>query len=432
MIPVLLRRDQVTFFPCVQQSSSILRTMSRVIPKPFGRHWLPIGVFVMYTALNMLDRQLLAAVAPTLREEFHFSNAQYGQVLSVFFAMTMLASPLAGWFIDRVGLTLGASVSIAIWSIAGTMTGFVNSLRGLMACRFGLGLGEAGGSATPGAVLARYMDSGELGVGAAVLALGTSLGAIAAPLVAAAGVPRYGWRSMFIGTGVLGFIWIPLWLATARSAPPRFVPREGEDMSIPHLLRDRRYWGIVAAYALSRQTLWVSWTTLYFVEERGLTMAEANQRYSWYPSAFGAVGAFAVGALTMWWVRRGVPGLRARVRACWATAPLLLTTAAVPFLPVVQLAAFAVGLSFLGGVCVWTSVHLMPIDLFGVRRSAFAYAWLEGFYLATQAVISPAIGAAVDRFGFTGVCVAMPLLPIAGLLASQASVIEQPGTVDVQ
>jgi MFS transporter, ACS family, aldohexuronate transporter len=393
-----------------------------VISRPFGRQWLPVGVFVFFTALNMLDRQLLAAVAPALRQEFHLSNAQYGQLLSVFFAISMIASPFAGWFIDRVGLTVGASVSIAVWSLAGTLTGFVNGLRGLVACRFGLGLGEAGGGATQGAVLARYMDSAELGVGAAVLALGTSAGAIAAPLVAAALVPRYGWRSAFIVAGLLGFVWIVLWLATARSAPPRFEPREHDEVSVGHLLGDRRYWGILAAYALSRQTLWVSWTTLYFVQERGLTMTEANQRYSWYPSAFGAVGAFAVGALTMWWVRRGVPGLHARLRACWATIPLVLATATVPFLPAVQLAAFAVGLSFFGGVCVWTSVHLMPIDLFGVRRSAFAYALLETCYLAAQAAISPAIGAAVDRFGFTAVCVATPLFPIAAVVALQAGV----------
>ena len=396
-----------------------------MISRPFGRQWLPVGVFVFFTALNMLDRQLLAAVAPALRQEFHLSNAQYGQLLSVFFAISMIASPFAGWFIDRVGLTVGASVSIAVWSLAGTLTGFVNGLRGLVACRFGLGLGEAGGGATQGAVLARYMDSAELGVGAAVLALGTSAGAIAAPLVAAALVPRYGWRSAFIVAGLLGFVWIFLWLATARSAPPRFEPRERDEVSVGHLLGDRRYWGILAAYALSRQTLWVSWTTLYFVQERGLTMTEANQRYSWYPSAFGAVGAFAVGALTMWWVRRGVPGLHARLRACWATIPLVLATAAVPFLPAVQLAAFAVGLSFFGGVCVWTSVHLMPIDLFGVRRSALAYALLETCYLAAQAAISPAIGAAVDRFGFTAVCVAMPLFPIAAIVALQAGVAER-------
>jgi ACS family hexuronate transporter-like MFS transporter len=393
-----------------------------VISRSFGRQWVPIGVFGIYTALNMLDRQLLAAVAPALREEFHLSNAQYGQLLSVFFAVSTAASPLAGLFIDRVGLTVGAAVSIAIWSLAGTMTGFTNGLRGLMACRFGLGLGEAGGGATPGAALARYMDSAELGVGAAVLGSGTSLGAIAAPLVAAALVPRYGWRSVFIVSGVLGFIWILLWLPIAKAVPPRSAPREREDMSTRNFLRDRRYWTMAAAYALSRQTLWVSWTTLYFVQERGLTMAEANRQFSWYPSAFGAAGVFAVGALTMWWVRRGVPGMNARLRACWVTAPLVLATAAVPFLPIVQLAAIAVGLSFFAGVCIWTSVHLMPIDLFGVRRSAFAYGLLEGVYLATQTVASSAIGAAVDRFGFTAVCVAMPLFPIAALLALQVGV----------
>jgi hypothetical protein len=228
---------------------------------------------------------------------------------------------------------------------------------------------------------------------------------------------------VFIAAGVLGGAWILLWLPIARAVPPRFEPRQRHSLSIRDLVGDRRYRSIVVAYALSRQTLWVSWTTLYFAQERGLTMAEANQRYSWYPSAFGAVGVLAVGALTMWWVRRGVPGVNARVRACWTASPLLLATAAVPFLPMAHLAAFAVGLSFFAGAGVWTSVHLMPIDLFGVQRSAFAYALLESVYLATQTVVSVAIGAAVDRLGFAAVCVAMPLFPITALLALQVGAV---------
>ena len=157
-----------------------------------GWHWLPLAVFVLYTAINMLDRQLLSALAPIVRKEFGLNNAQYGAVVAVFFAVTTFASPLAGLFLDRVGLLLGASAAIILWSIAGASTGFTHTLRGLTACRFGLALGESGGGAAPGAVLARYMNPGQLGIGAAILALGTSLGAIAAPLIVAAVAPQYG------------------------------------------------------------------------------------------------------------------------------------------------------------------------------------------------------------------------------------------------
>jgi len=65
--------------------------------------WLVLSVFVVSTALNYLDRLLLAALAPTLKSEFHLSNTQYGGVISVFSIVYALAAPVAGWFIDRVG-----------------------------------------------------------------------------------------------------------------------------------------------------------------------------------------------------------------------------------------------------------------------------------------------------------------------------------------
>ena len=85
--------------------------------------WLVLSVFVLSTALNYLDRLLLAALAPTLKSEFHLSNTQYGGVISVFSIVYALTAPVAGWFIDRVGLNAGITVSMAVWSLAGMATG---------------------------------------------------------------------------------------------------------------------------------------------------------------------------------------------------------------------------------------------------------------------------------------------------------------------
>jgi ACS family hexuronate transporter-like MFS transporter len=378
-------------------------------------HWLPIGVFTAFAALNMLDRQLLAALAPTIRSEFGLNNTAYGALSSVFSVTTALASPLTGLLLDRIGLTLGACVAIFVWSLAGAATGFTHSLRGLIACRIGLAAGESGGGAAPGIVLAQYMDAGQRGVGAAFLASGTSLGAIAAPLVVAALTPRFGWRAVFVICGVLGLLWIPVWAACARLVPPRFQEGRKQLVPIPGLLTDPRFWGTIAAYALARQTLWVSWTTLYFVDARHLTMLEANQRFSWYPSVFGATGAFIAGAIALLFIRRGMSGAQARLWTSWLLSPLVFLTALVPFIESNSTVAILIGVSFVGSVCIWTSTHLMPIDIYGVGRSAFTYAALEGGFAGVQMFASPAIGAALDRYGYTAVCLMMPWLPMLGL-----------------
>ena len=89
--------------------------------------WVVLSIFVISTALNYLDRLLLAALAPTLKSEFHLSNTQYGGVISVFSIVYAAMAPVAGWFIDRVGLNAGITVSMAVWSAAGMATGLTRS-----------------------------------------------------------------------------------------------------------------------------------------------------------------------------------------------------------------------------------------------------------------------------------------------------------------
>ncbi|HEX5430588.1 MAG TPA: MFS transporter, partial [Bryobacteraceae bacterium] len=105
--------------------------------------WLGIGIFILSTSLNYLDRQLLAALAPTLRSEFHLNNEQYGEIQSAFFAVYAAVAPFAGWFVDRVGLNLGAGLAVAVWSLAGGATALFTSFGGLLGCRTVLGAAEA-------------------------------------------------------------------------------------------------------------------------------------------------------------------------------------------------------------------------------------------------------------------------------------------------
>ena len=92
-------------------------------PPRIPLRWIAVGVFVLSSSLNYMDRQLLAALAPTLRGEFQWTNQQYGLVVSAFAMVYALAAPAAGWFIDRVGLNRGATISVALWSLAGSFVG---------------------------------------------------------------------------------------------------------------------------------------------------------------------------------------------------------------------------------------------------------------------------------------------------------------------
>ena len=383
----------------------------------FPLRWVAVGVFVLSSSLNYLDRQLLAALAPTLRGEFQWTNQQYGLVVSAFAIVYALVAPAAGWFIDRVGLNLGAGIAVAVWSMAGSATAWTRSFSGFLACRTVLGAAEAAGIPAAGKASATYLEPRELALGTAFNQVGITLGSVAAPLIVAAMAPLYGWRSTFALCGALGFLWIPLWLFTAKRFPARPVENRSVATHALDVIRDRRFWGLALAnvFVMMLYSLWSNWTTLYFVEERHLTIDQANRDFAWIPPVFATAGGFFGGAITYRWIRAGMDVMRARMRICWISAVILVATAAVPLMPHPALAAAAISLSFFWTLAISTNVYAMPIDLFGPAHAGLGVAALTCSFGLMTAFLSPWIGNVVDRVGFTPVCVLLSAMPLVGV-----------------
>jgi MFS transporter, ACS family, hexuronate transporter len=379
--------------------------------------WLAISVFVLSSTLNYLDRQLLGAAAPTLKSEFHLSNHDYGLVISVFSIVYALAAPFAGVFIDHIGLNIGVTIAVLVWSAAGAATGFTHSFRGLLATRTMLGIAEAAGIPGAGKANGVYLEPREFALGTAVNQVGISVGLTLAPLMVAWIAPVYGWRKAFLFCGAIGFVWAPLWWFVAKSIPGRPPSQHGPRAPMGDLLRDRRLWGLVVSTLLmSLYTLWSNWTTLYFVEQWHLTQEAANRGFAWIPQVFATLGGFFGGWMAFYWIRSGGDVLRCRMRVCWICAiAALIATLAIPLMPSIHLAAAALSMSSFWGVCISTNLYALPIDMFGPGRAAFGVAGLTFAYGLMQAFLSPAIGSVVDHVGFTAVCLGAAAMPLVGV-----------------
>ncbi len=379
--------------------------------------WLAIGVMVFASALNYLDRQLLAAAGPTIRTEFHLTNREFGVIISVFSLVYAFSAPLAGYLIDRIGLVRGMAYAVGAWSLAGLSTGLSNTFVGLLGSRAALGVAEGAAQPGNGKANATYLRPKEFALGTAFSQLGLSLGLLGAPLIVAFLGPRYGWRSAFVVSGALGFLWIPLWLWVSKHAPKNPDSLQRSTVSITELLRDVRLWGLVVGNMLimSLYSLWTNWTTLYFVEARGLTQTQANQEFAWIPPVFATIGAFAGGTLAFRLIGKGVAVRDARLIICWLGAVLALVTGAIPWMPSSIWAAAAISISFFSVMGISTNVYAMPIDFFGAQRAALGVAAVTSAYGFMQTVASLAIGEMVDRFGFNTVCVSFAFLPTIGV-----------------
>jgi MFS transporter, ACS family, hexuronate transporter len=386
--------------------------------------WMAIGVFVLSSSLNYLDRLLLAALAPTIKAEFKLSNTEYGQVIAVFSIVYATVAPAAGWFIDRVGLNRGITLAMGVWSLAGSVTGLTRSLQGLIACRTILGIGEAAGIPGTGKANGMYLASHELALGTAMNQVCITIGSVAAPLMVAALAPVYGWRFTFVIAGVLGFLWIPLWWFVSRGAPALQPNARASNVSVAGILRDRRMWGLIAANALvmTLYTLWTNWTTVYLVQERQMSEIAANRQLAWIPPLLATVGGFCGGWLAFRNIKSGQDVFKARMRVCWIAGVLLLLTALVPAMPSPALAIAAISLSFFWCLAISTNLYAMPIDWYGAGRAAFGVSVITSSFGFMTAMVSPLIGTVVDRLGFAPVCIGFSVLPLLGIAVLRVSV----------
>lgn len=382
--------------------------------------WWILTIFVLSSAINYLDRQSLATLAPLIRADFQLSREQYGWILGVFSITYAASAPFAGAIIDWIGLNRGITLAVGLWSAAGIATGFTRGLSGLMGCRAVLGIAEAGGIPAVGKAVHTYLRPPERAMGNAMNQAGVSLGMILAPPVATWIAVRYGWRMAFVLTGLVGLLWIPVWNWMARRAPP--AAKSGLSLRHGELLRDRRLWGFVAANGLSMvgYSLWTNWTTQYLVDAHGLTVAQAAW-YAWIPPLVAMGGGFAGGWFSLRLMDRGMAATESRFRVCLAAAVLSLTTAALPLASSAAWTTAGISLSIFAVSAFAVNTYTLPLDVFGGEYAAFAVSMLVASYGAIQLVISPLFGHIIDRHGYGPVTAIAAFTPMAACAALRAT-----------
>jgi MFS transporter, ACS family, hexuronate transporter len=297
-----------------------------------------------------------------------------------------------------LGVNRGISAAVVWWSLAEIGSGLVNGLGGLFVFRSALGLGESAGVPGASKVNGLYLRPGERALGAAVNGVGLSIGSALAPLWIGMAL-AHSWRAPFIWTGLLGFVWIPLWLFVSRRIP---AP-QGEDSALhgvspeekPRfaLLRDRSLILLTIANALwmGSYYLWSNWTTLYLTNVHHLSLKQTAS-FTWIPPLVSNFGGFFGGWLSLAWMRRGVPTIEARQRAVWASAAGSLVTLLLPFAPDPVWATTIISASFFFALSGSVNIYAMPVDIFGAARAGLAISALTCAFGLLQMVISPVVG----------------------------------------
>jgi len=352
-----------------------------------------VGVFVISSTLNYLDRNLLNVLAPLIMAELHFNQTSLGWIISAFSVAYAASSLLTGWFLDRAGINRGITAAVGWWSAAAVSTGLVASFGGLALARAALGVGESAGIPAVGKLNGTYLKPEERALGAAVNQIGLSAASLLLPFfigIAAA----HTWRMPFVVTGCFGFAWIALWLIVSRLIPPPFqADRPVIQRSSRSILRDRSLLLLVFANVLwmGAYSLWSNWTSLYLIHVHHITLQQ-SAKYIWIPPMVSNLGGFFGGWLSLRWMKRNVDPLAARRRAVWVSALGSLVTFLLPFAPDAGWATAVISISFFFALAGSVNIYALPIDLYGAGQAGLALAALTCGFGILQTVISPVIG----------------------------------------
>jgi MFS transporter, ACS family, aldohexuronate transporter len=178
--------------------------------------WYICALLFFASTINYVDRQVIATLKPMLQKEGIWDESGYSLVIIAFQTAYAIGMVIAGRVMDWLGTRKGFSLSVIFWSIAAIGHALASTILGFGFWRFALGLGESGNFPASIKTVAEWFPKKERALATGIFNAGTNVGI----LVAAAIVPpitlAFGWRWTFVITGLLGFLWLAVWLAIYR------------------------------------------------------------------------------------------------------------------------------------------------------------------------------------------------------------------------
>jgi ACS family hexuronate transporter-like MFS transporter len=397
--------------------------------------WIIAILLFLATALNYADRQALAIVSHTIRDQFGMTEIDYSRIVAAFFLAYAIMYAGSGYLVDRLGTKRGFGLFITVWSIASVLHALARSVLTFGACRFLLGLGEPGNWPAATKAVQEWFAPRYRALGVGIFNAGSSVGSALAPPIVSFLTIRYGWQFAFIAVGAAGFAWLALWMLfydpprqnrwITESERVRVVnelgplerpgPASAKSVDWGKVIRTRESIALTIARTLTDPVMYfvIFWLPEYLEKERHFNLAMVGQ-YSWVPFVFGGIAYMSGGWLSAWLIARGWSLPRARKRVMLLGALCLPVAIAAPHVPGAALAIAATCfLTFGHGF--WTSnLQALPADLFPGNEvgSVAGFSGMGGALAGMFANLGT--GYVVSRFSYAPVFLAAGLMhPIA-------------------
>ncbi len=289
--------------------------------------WVICAMLFFATTVNYLDRQVLSLTWDEfIKPEFHWNESHYGTVTSIFSIIYAISMVFAGRFVDWLGTKKGYLWAIGIWSLGACMHAFCGivteavagmgsaaelvratgdavvlistvSMYCFLVARSVLAIGESGNFPAAIKTTAEYFPKKDRAFATSIFNAGASIGALIAPLTIPLLAKAYGWEMAFIIIGVLGFIWMGVWIFVydkpekskyVNAAELEYIRQDKlieasaetaekpKKLGILKALKYRQTWAVIAGRFMADGVWWffLFWTPSYLNTQFGIKTTE--------------------------------------------------------------------------------------------------------------------------------------------------------------
>ncbi len=268
------------------------------------KHWF-LALLALLSIITFLDRNAISFAGIEITRELGLSESQFGWILAAFTISYGLFEIPTGLWGDRFGEKKTLSRVVIWWSVFTSLTGLVGGFASLFVVRFLFGAGEAGAYPNASIAVRKWFNVEERGRAQAVIWMSSRIGGAITPFVIIPMQMNFGWRTTFYLLGVIGVLWVVLWMLFYKTRDDAPVEKTENTSSWQEIANTKNFWFLMVVYYCyaSGVFFFISWLPKYLHQGRGIPQEELTYSTS-LPFILAAVGCLFGGALSDYLVKK--------------------------------------------------------------------------------------------------------------------------------
>jgi MFS family permease len=268
-------------------------------------------VLVMLTviySLNFLDRTVITILIDPIKRDYHLSDKVMGFISGFGFVImySILAAPVARWA-DRGNRRSIITWGLVVWSGMTALAGIARNALQLTLSRFGVGVGEAAGTAPSSSMISDLFPGNRRSTAMAVYQLGPVIGGFLGAFIGGWVTHYYGWHDAFLVAGIPGLLVALLFRLTVKepargSSEQKKVSTGQQNLreTFRFMLNQRCYMLLLAGFCFTTFTQFGfgTWTAPFLGRIHHLSSKEIGTYIGTVRAVAGLVGTLVGGYLS--------------------------------------------------------------------------------------------------------------------------------------